>query len=503
MTIVIVNYNVREFLQQCLESIDRSDHSLSFEVIVVDNDSHDQSVSILGPKFPHVQFVALDENLGFGRANNIGLRRARGRYILLLNPDTLIQEDTIDTMVRYMDDHPDVGIGGCKVLNANGTFQVQCRRGFPSPWVSFCKLFGLQSLFPRSPLFARYNQTFRSEDETYRIDAVIGAFMFCRREPLLAIGGFDEDFFMYGEDLDLCYRMKQQGFATAYVPLTTIVHFKGESTRRSSINEVKWFYDAMEIFARKHYGTSFLFLMFLRTGIHLRSLIAYGVRYGRGALILALDMAAVIINLLVAVKLRRGDFFALPAYAFPTVFIVVPSVVSLSMMAVGEYFENRPTVRRAALGLLVSFFILSSLTYYWNEYAFSRGVLLMTIGFSLATSACIRGAAALFDTLFGTRSDRRLLLVGTADAAERTAEQLQRTNALSARVVGYAETGELHGTDDRSVVPLLGHRDYLAKLIDQYDIDEVVVIGDEVSTSENIRMMQTAVHLDVRFHFAR
>ncbi len=503
VSIVIVNYNVREFLQQCLESIDRSRHTLRYEVIVVDNDSHDQSVPILQHKFPHVRFIALEENLGFGRANNIGIRQARGRYILLLNPDTLIQEDTIETMVRYMDEHPEVGISGCKVLNANGTFQMQCRRGFPSPWVSFCKLFGLQSLFPRSPLFARYNQTFRSEDETYLIDAVIGAFMFCRREPLLDIGGFDEEFFMYGEDLDLCYRMKQAGFATAYAPLTTIVHFKGESTRRSSINEVKWFYDAMEIFARKHYGASYLFLLFLRSGIYLRSLVAYGVRYGRGSIILMLDLAAVIMNLLVAVKLRRGDYFALPAYAFPTVFIVVPLVVVCSMMAVGEYFENKPTVRRSVSGLLVSFFVLSSLTYYWNEYAFSRGVLLMTIGFSLATSALIRGSSALFDTLFGTHSDRRLLLVGTAEAAERTAEQLQRTNALSARVVGYVETGELHGTDGHGTVPLLGHRDYLVKLIDQYDIDEVVVVGEELSTSENIRMMQSAVHLDVRFHFAR
>lgn len=503
VSIVIVNYNVREFLQQCLESIDRSKFSGTYEVIVVDNNSHDNSVQHLESKFPHVRFIALEENLGFGKANNIGIKTSRGRYILLLNPDTLIQEDTIGTMLEYMENNPNVGISGCKVLNANGTFQVQCRRGFPSPWASFCKLFGLQSIFPRSPLFAQYNQTFRDEDETYLIDAVIGAFMFCRREPLKAISGFDEDFFMYGEDLDLCFRMKKAGFATAYVPDTTIIHFKGESTRRSSVNEVKWFYDAMEIFARKHYGTSYLFLLFLRSGILLRSIVAYAIRYGRGSIVLVLDIVAVLANLLIALKLRRGDYFALPSYAFPTVLIVVPMVVLGSMLAIGEYFENKPTVRRSMSGLLISFFVLSSLTYYWNEYAFSRGVLLMTIGFSLVSSALIRGLVALFDTLIGTHSDRRLLLVGTADVAEETAQELQRTNALSARVVGYVEVGELHSTDTPSGVPLLGHRDYVVKIIDQYDVDEVVVVGEEMSTSENVRMMQSAVHLDVRFHFAR
>ena len=503
LSIVIVNYNVREFLRQCLQSIDQSFHTLTTEVIVVDNNSQDQSVEVLRSLFPNVHFVALNENLGFGKANNIGIQRSRGRYILLLNPDTLIQEDTLSVMTAYMDSTSSVGIAGCKVLNANGSFQVQCRRGFPGPWASFCKLFGLQSLFPRSPLFAQYNQTFRDENETYTVDAVIGAFMFCRREPLFAIGGFDEEFFMYGEDLDLCFRMKQFGFTTAYLPTTTIVHFKGESTRRSAINEVKWFYHAMEVFARKHYGTSWLFLLFLRTGIYLRSVLAYLMRYKRGVIALVFDVLAVIANLLVAVKLRRGDFLALPSYAFPTVFLVVPFVMLSSMIAVGEYFENKPTVRRSVIGLLITFFVLSSLTYYWNEYAFSRGVLLMTIGFTLASASLIRGAIALFDILFGTQSDRRILLVGTAETAEQTATYLQTTNALSARVVGYAETRNLHGMESSGVVPLLGHREYLNKLIEQYDIDEVIVIGEEVSTAESILMMQSAVQLDVRFHFAR
>ena len=152
------------------------------------------------------------------------------------------------------------GIAGCKVLNADGTFQLACRRGFPTPWASFSKLFGLQKLFPKSKTFAGYNQTFRSVDETYYIDAVIGAFMFARMEALDQAKGFDPTFFMYGEDIDLCYRVNQNGWSIAYVHTTSIVHYKGESTRRSSIDEVKHFYEAMEIFVEKHYGKSHLFL---------------------------------------------------------------------------------------------------------------------------------------------------------------------------------------------------------------------------------------------------
>jgi len=275
VTIVIVSYNVRQYLRQCLESIERCRQMHRLQVIVVDNASQDGTASMLAPLFPWVEFVALDENIGFGRANNIGIERARGRYTLILNPDTILSEDTIAAMIAYMDEHPEVGICGCKVLNPDGTFQAQCRRGFPTPWVAFTKLFGLQALFPRSRFFAQYNQSFRSPDETYYVDAVIGAFMFCRTEQLRAIKGFDPDYFMYGEDLDLCYRMLKAGYRTAYVPTTTIIHFKGESARRSRINDVRVFYDAMVQFTRKHYGSKRWLLRLLQLGIRLRELGAH------------------------------------------------------------------------------------------------------------------------------------------------------------------------------------------------------------------------------------
>ncbi len=501
ISIVIVNYNVREFLQQCLESIRSSRHQLQLEVIVVDNNSHDHSVETLRPRFAECEFIALDTNIGFGKANNIGIEKARGRYVLLLNPDTILQEDTLERMAQYLDQHPEVGIAGCKVLNADGSFQKQCRRGFPSPWASFCKLFGLQALFPKSPIFARYNQSFRDEDETYMVDAVIGAFMFCRRDALQKLGGFDPEFFMYGEDLDLCFRMKKAGYATAYVPITTIIHFKGESTRRSSMNELRVFYDAMEIFARKHYGSSSLFLLFLKSGIRLRSLLAYLLRYKRSVAIMVLDVLAVIATFLLAVQLRRGDYLALPSYAFPTVFIVLPLVVFLCMIVVGEYFEYRPTIRRSAVALLLSFFVLSSLTYYWNEYAFSRGVLLMTIGFSFAAISAIRVVFALVDRFFGDESERQLVIVGSSQNVQEASDVLRREHAVSINIVGAVYTDEVHEQSDASIKSL-GHVDYLPKIVEQQHVDEVIVLGEEQAYSSLISTMKAVSGLGVRFHVA-
>jgi len=185
ISIIIVNYNVKDFLEQCLLSIRKSIKLLFVEIFVVDNNSTDGSIEYLKPLFPEVKFIQTGENLGFSKANNIAINQADSKYTLILNPDTILSDNTLEMMYRYMELHPEVGISGCKVLNGDGTFQLACRRGFPTPWTSFTKLFGLQRLFPKSKLFAKYNQTFRSENESYYIDAIIGAFMFCNTELFL------------------------------------------------------------------------------------------------------------------------------------------------------------------------------------------------------------------------------------------------------------------------------------------------------------------------------
>ncbi|MFN8360718.1 MAG: glycosyltransferase [Candidatus Kapaibacterium sp.] len=481
LTIIIVNYNVRDFLLQCLRSIERAATHTDVEVIVVDNHSSDGSAAFLKPLFPQVTWIELQENLGFGKGNNVGIARAQGEYTLLLNPDTILSDDTLIVMKDYMDSHPEVGISGCKVLNADGSFQVQCRRGFPTPWASFCKLFGLQKLFPTSPLFARYNQTFRSENDEYYVDALIGAFMYCRTPMLQSLGGFDEDFFMYGEDLDLCFRASKAGWKTAYYPKTTTLHFKGESTRRSSMNEVKVFYEAMVIFARKHYGRSKLFLFLLQAGIWLRSLIAYASKSGSVAIVLMLDILLLNAALLLATHLRFGHYLAFPSFAYPVVFVTVTAVFVLSMLAVEGYYERKYPIRKVISGLMVAFFTLSSLTYFFKEYAFSRGVLLMMIAFTLMGAVLVRWGIGLWNSLNRTTGMRRIGIVGMNVYSESIIARITAQEAGQSSVVGII-SHEIHRVvETYCSYPVIGNYEYIQKLIADFQLTEVIITDPEVS----------------------
>src|SRR5262245_46506760 len=217
-SIVIVNYNVREFLRQMLLSLRQALRHLRAEIFVVDNASDDGSVEMVQSQFPECRVIANEENLGFAAANNLALKRAHGRYLVLLNPDTVVQEDTFTALREFMDRHPRTGMAGCKVLNPDGTVQLACRRSCPTPWVAFTKLSGMSRLFPHSQWFGRYNLTFLPEDETCEVEAISGSFMVARREAVEQVGLLDEDFFMYGEDLDWCYRIRTAGWQIHYYP---------------------------------------------------------------------------------------------------------------------------------------------------------------------------------------------------------------------------------------------------------------------------------------------
>lgn len=257
LSILIVSYNVRYYLEQCLRSVWKASAAHEVEVFIVDNASTDDSLGYLHRRFPkrdypHLHLIQNARNVGFGCANNQALAKASGEYVLFLNPDTLIPEDTLDECLRFADAHPDMGGLGVKMLNADGKFAFESRRGLPTPWTAFCKMSGLCSLFPRSRKFGRYYMRYLDKNKAERIEVLSGAFFMVRRERLQEIGGFDEDFFMYGEDIDLSYRLLKAGWNNYYLP-TPILHYKGESTHRSSFRYVHVFYDAMLIFFKKHY----------------------------------------------------------------------------------------------------------------------------------------------------------------------------------------------------------------------------------------------------------
>ncbi len=249
---VIVSYRAKHFLEQTLRSVRESLEGLQGEVIVVDNDSADDTMAYVKPKFPEVTFIENQENVGFARANNQAIALARGRYTLILNPDTIITPESMRASLQWMERHPDCGAIGLHMIDGNGHFLPESKRAFPTPWVSFCKIFGLSKLLPRSRFFAKYHLRYLEEQKPHAVDILAGAYMFCRTRLLQQIGGFDEDFFMYGEDIDLSYRMTREGFSNWYLPVS-ILHYKGESTKKDSMRYVKVFYEAMLIFYRKHF----------------------------------------------------------------------------------------------------------------------------------------------------------------------------------------------------------------------------------------------------------
>lgn len=274
VSIIIVNYRVKYFLEQTICSAQEALGAIDNdgEIIVIDNDSGDDSIDFVKSRFDHnVTFIENHENVGFARANNQGIFQAKGEFTLILNPDTIIGRDTLKKSIEWMHTHSDCGGIGVRMLDGNGVFLPESKRAFTTPWVSFCKIFGLSALFPRSPLFAKYHLRYLSEDEPHCIDILAGAYMLIRTDLLQRIGGFDEDFFMYGEDIDLSYRIVKAGYKNYYLPIP-IIHYKGESTKKDSMRYVKVFYEAMLIFFRKHYPSySRFFAFFIKSAIYMRA----------------------------------------------------------------------------------------------------------------------------------------------------------------------------------------------------------------------------------------
>lgn len=252
ITIVIVSFRVKHFLEQTIRSAQEALKGLSGEIIVVDNNSADDTMPYVKPKFPSVTFIENKENVGFARANNQAIMQAKGTYTLILNPDTIITPECLRKCLEWMAQHPHCGAIGLHMIDGNGQFLPESKRAFPTPWVSFCKIFGLSKLFPYSRAFAKYHLRYLDEFQPHAIDILAGAYMFCRTDLLQKIGGFDEDFFMYGEDIDLSYRMVKEGYQNWYLPVN-MLHYKGESTKKDSMRYVKVFYEAMLIFYRKHF----------------------------------------------------------------------------------------------------------------------------------------------------------------------------------------------------------------------------------------------------------
>jgi GT2 family glycosyltransferase len=265
LSVIILNYNVRYFLELCVLSVQEAILDIDAEIIVIDNNSTDDSCEMMKSRFPNVKLIENATNSGFPKGNNIGVAQAKGDYICILNPDTVVAEDTFEKVLAFAEKQTNLGIVGCKLIDGTGVFLPESKRGIPTPWVAITKIFGLYQFFPKSSIFNRYYAQHVSENETGKVDILVGAFMVMKRNLYLEVGGFDENCFMYSDDIDLSYMVLKKGKSNYYFHETSVIHYKGESTIKDGLY-MKRFREAMQFFYKKHFKMSFLFDVFMKIG---------------------------------------------------------------------------------------------------------------------------------------------------------------------------------------------------------------------------------------------
>ncbi|MCW8803671.1 MAG: glycosyltransferase, partial [Ignavibacteriaceae bacterium] len=504
LSIIIVNYNVNEFLQNLLNSIDKASSNISKEIIVIDNASDDGSVEVIKEKFPSVKLIENKINVGFGRANNQGLEIAKGKFILFINPDCIVSEDTFDKMVSFFESHSECGLAGCKILNSDGTLQLACRRSFPGPWTSFTKVTGLSNLFSKNRIFARYNLTFLDENKTYEVDAVSGSFMMVRKEVYEKVGGFDERFFMYGEDLDLCYRVQKAGYKVYYVHNTQIIHYKGESTKRSNLDETKLFYDAMHIFVKKHLSSFPVVEVILRTAIGFRKLFAFLGKRKLSLYTALIDFIFFNLSLFAAEKLYKSitDWVGFDPQAYLVIY-TVPALIHIFVSALsGVYRKDEVSVLRNFGAIIISFLIVTSTTFFFKQYAFSRAVVLIAYILFLIISTFFRISLKLFFKV-GIKLDgainRRTVIVGTDDEAVLLAEKIKSQKSDIHSFIGLI--GKTHSdigkqVNDFKVVGSIGN---IKNVFSEKKINEVIFSSEEISYADMMSIVSASKNNNVDF----
>ena len=415
-----------------------------------------------------------------------------------------MQEDTIRVMVEFLQSHPEAGLAGCKILNPDGSFQPSCRRGFPTPWVAFTRIFGLSKLFPKTKLFGKYNLTYLNTEETYPVDAVSGSFMMLRRKTLNQVGGLDESYFMYGEDLDWCYRIRQAGWRIFYVHSTKIIHYKGESTRRSSLDEIHTFYDAMHLFVEKHFQTSRLFKIVLRLSIGVVSFAAFITSVLRPLKISFFDFIAVTISLLIAEKLWRGVLFRYPAYAYSIVFTVPAIIVIACLYIAGVYTQRRMSISRSVGAIFLAYVFISALTAFFKNYAFSRMIVAISgilsiilipgwrLVFRLVRKTSVYGRG----TLFG----KRTLIVGTDKEAVGLQQKLRTRIGEGYEVRGFIGTTHEQIGKMLNGVPVVGSIDNVGKIVKEQKISDVIFSPKALSYEQILSVISRSREQVVNFH---
>ena len=501
-----MNYNVSAFLEQALASAVKAMRGIEGEIYVVDNHSVDNSVAMVKERFPQVNLIENQDNVGFAKANNQAIRVSTGEYVLLLNPDTLVEEDTFTKCLDFMDATPDCGGLGVKMVDGQGRFLPESKRGIPYPSSSFYKLFGLSKLFPKSKKFGAYHATYIGEDETHKVEVLAGAFMMLRRSVLDEVGLLDEDYFMYGEDIDLSYRILKGGYKNYYFPQTRIIHYKGESTKKGSLNYVYVFYKAMQIFARKHFSANNakVFNVAVDAAIWFRAALAAVKRLFGKILLPLLDFLLIYAGLFAiskywdhAVLYHRNSFF--PDYYF---YAVLPGYTLLWQIAIWVSGGYRKPVNRALLnrGIIIGVVVILLIYALLPEtMRFSRAVVVIGAVWALIAVNLLRYLLIRWHIVDADarRLRQRIAIVGGPEETDRVLNMVQSMNTPR-EFVGIVTTQPV-GNENHLCI---GSVEDLSELLTIYQINEVVFCARDIPADQIIGWMNRLQDKPVEFKIA-
>ncbi len=501
ISIIIVNYNVEYFLEQCLNSVEAALKGLNGEIFVVDNNSIDGSVAMVRDKFPDVYLMDNKDNVGFSKANNQAMRVARGDYILLLNPDTVVEEDTFSKCIEFMDSHPEAGGLGVRMIDGKGNFLPESKRGLPTPSVAFYKIFGLSSLFPKSKIFGKYHLGYLDEHEVNEVEILSGAYMFMRKSALEKVGLLDEAFFMYGEDIDLSYRIVEGGYKNYYFPDTQIIHYKGESTKKSSINYVFVFYRAMVIFAEKHFSqkNAKLFSFFINLAIYFRAALALLTRFIKRTALPFFDLIFMISGLFIMTKIWEHEHIEFPkeilSYAIPG----YATIWLISILFSGGYdfpIKLKNYIKGGLIGTSIILIIYALLP---KSVQFSRLYILLGASWVIVYYVLSRLLLHLslkqrFD-LSGIKS-KNFAIIGEPSEIERVKQILKNTTQKVNQIHGVSPHEEKNPGSS-------GVLSQLDQIVHIHKIDEVIFCAKNTTAEIIIEWMSRMSSKQIEFKIAQ
>ncbi len=491
LSIIIVNHNVRYFLEQCLCSVMKACAGISTEVFVVDNNSTDGSRAFFNNRFPEVNFIWHGSNAGFASANNIAVAMARGEYVLFLNPDTIVPEDCFVQCLNFLQQHPQAGALGIRMVDGSGVFLKESKRAFPSPLTSFYKLSGLTRLFPGSQIFGRYYLGHLSQYQNHEVDVLAGAFMMIPKNVLDTVGSFDNTFFMYGEDVDLSYRIQKAGYSNYYFAGSSIIHFKGESTKKGSLNYVRLFYKAMSQFVKKHYtGSRAGFFNFLvHTAIWGRAVLSIVSGFIKRIGLPLIDAGLILLSFFIT-KFWWSNMIRHDVNYSPNVLLIAFPVFTAIFLAAsyytGLYDKGYHRLQLARSTLAATLILLSGYALLPETLRFSRGILVFGIVLAFLLMSLQRMIFIqwkLVDT--ADEDDEHRQTVITASAKDYIAVTgLMKEAGMQERVLGRISTGSIAEANT------LGTIEQLPQLLKKYPVKEVIFCEDGLSFRRIIETIQ-------------